>query len=123
MARRTKDAPGATERAAAARARRVSPTSGRVTPKGGNRPRPPRAGTGTTRYAKEATGRYTAPISAEFRSSPWWVPALMLTFFGLGVMSIVLNYLGVLPSSPSNAYLLGGLGCIIAGFVVSTRWH
>lgn len=122
MARRTKDAPGSSDRATP-RPRRVTPTSGRVTPKGGNRPRPPRDGTGTTRYAREATGRYTAPTPAEFKTSPWWVPTIMLAFFGLGVLSIVLNYLGVLPSSPSNGYLLGGLGCIIAGFVVSTRWH
>jgi hypothetical protein len=47
----------------------------------------------------------------------------MLVFFIGGILAIVLNYLGVLPSSPSNAYLLGGLGAIVAGFVVSTRWH
>lgn len=77
----------------------------------------------TPRYAREATGRYTAPIPTEYKSSPWWLPAMMLTFFGFGVLSIVLNYLGVLPASPSNYYLLGGLGLIILGFITSTKWH
>ncbi|MDQ2728470.1 MAG: cell division protein CrgA [Actinomycetota bacterium] len=113
MARRTKDAPG------------------RATPKGTRPNRPAKSSTRTAtssaagpRYAREATGRYTPPTSQEERKpSPWWVPTLMLVFFGGGVLAILLNYLGVLPSSPSNGYLLGGLGAIIAGFVVSTKWH
>jgi hypothetical protein len=102
MARRTKDAPG-----------RVTPKGGRVTPKGGS-------GAGATRTT---SGRYTAPIPDEYRSSPWWVPAIMLSLFGLGVIAILLNYLSVLPSSPSNWYLLGGLGAIVAGFIAATRYH
>jgi hypothetical protein len=100
MARRTKDAPG-----------RVTPKGGRVTPKGGA------VNTRTT------TGRYTAPIPEEYRTSPWWVPAIMLGFFGVGVIGILLNYLSLLPASPSNWYLLGGLGFIILGFISATRWH
>lgn len=99
MPRRTKDAPG------------------RVTPKGGGRVTPRPAGGATT------SGRYTAPIPNEYRSSPWWVPALMLAFFALGVLAIVLNYLSLLPASPSNWYLLGGLVGIVAGFVTATRYH
>lgn len=97
MARRTKDAPG------------------RVTPKGSGRVTPTEA--------RAASGRYTAPIPDEYRSSPWWVPALILTFFGVGVLLIVLNYLSLLPASPSNWYLLGGLAGIILGFVSATRYH
>jgi hypothetical protein len=93
MARRTKDAPG-----------RVTPKGGRVT-------------------TRPASGRYTAPIPDELRSSSWMVPALMLTFMGLGVLAIVLDYLGLLPASPNNWYLLGGLVGIVAGFIVATRWH
>jgi hypothetical protein len=107
MARRTKDAPG-----------RVTPKggTGRVTPAGtsaGARA----AASGTT------TGRYTAPIPDEYRSSPWYVPAIMLAFFGLGVLAIVLNYLSLLPASPSNWYLLGGLVGIVAGFIAATKYH
>ncbi|MCU4186122.1 cell division protein CrgA [Acidiferrimicrobium sp. IK] len=107
MARRTKDAPG------------------RVTPKGG----PARARGGSSRAGTEesgrpASGRYTAPVPHEWdRSSPWWVPVLMLALFGIGVLGIVLNYLGVLPGGASNVYLLIGLGCIVAGFITATQYR
>jgi Cell division protein CrgA len=51
------------------------------------------------------------------------VPAIMLGLFGLGILAIVLNYLALLPASPSNWYLLGGLGGIIAGFIAATKYH
>ncbi len=70
-----------------------------------------------------ATGRYTPPIPDEYRSSPWWIPALVLAFMGAGVIVIVLNYLTLLPASPTNWYLLGGLAGVVAGFVVATRWR
>ncbi|HLI24638.1 MAG TPA: cell division protein CrgA [Acidimicrobiales bacterium] len=98
MARKTKDAPG------------------RVTPKGTT----PRSG---SRTGTVTSGRYTAPIPREVRSSPWWVPAIMLALFGLGVICILLNYVGVLPGGASNVYLLVGLALIIAGFIVATRYH
>ncbi|MDQ2754446.1 MAG: hypothetical protein M3R71_02730 [Actinomycetota bacterium] len=47
----------------------------------------------------------------------------MLTLFSLGVLCIVLNYLGALPGSASNAYLLGGLGLIVGGFIVATQYR
>ncbi|HLI01667.1 MAG TPA: cell division protein CrgA [Acidimicrobiales bacterium] len=114
MPRRTKDAPG-----------RVTPrgTTGRVTPKG-TRPSTARGRAVTSgNPTGTPSGRYTAPIPDEYRSSPWWVPAIMLAFFGLGVLVIVLNYLSLLPASPTNWYLLGGLAAIVAGFVAATRYH
>ena len=107
MPRKTKDAPG------------------RVTPKGG----PVRAGgsgraTGGPGGRAQATGgRYTAPIPREYRSSPWWVPVLILTFFGLGLICILLNYLGLLPGGANNWYLIVGLGLIVSGFIAATRYH
>ena len=103
MARKTKDAPG------------------RVTPKGspGRRRRPGRPAS----HVGLVSGRYTAPIPAEYRASPWWVPVLMLTFFGSGIICILLNYLSVLPGGASNGYLLVGLGLIVVGFITATRWH
>jgi hypothetical protein len=99
MARKTKDA-----------------RPGRVTPKGGPATRKVVGATAT------AGGRYTAPIPQEFRTSGWWVPALMIAFFAGGLAVIVLNYLGIFGQT-SNWYLLGGLGGIVAGFITSTRWH
>jgi Cell division protein CrgA len=80
--------------------------------------------------AYQQSGRYTPP-SARARSdaelaasmeSPPWVAGLMFLFFGIGLIIIVLNYMFTfLPSSPSNWYLLGGLGAIILGFITATR--
>jgi cell division protein CrgA len=100
MPRKTKDAPG------------------RVTPKGGPTRRGPSGGATPT-----GSGRYTAPIPREVRSSPPWVPVLILAFFGLGLICIVLNYLGILPGGASNVYLFIGLGLIVAGFIAATRYH
>jgi hypothetical protein len=95
--------------------RRTKEAPGRVTAKADSRGR---ALVGTT-----ASGRYTAPTPADYRHSPWWVPVVMLTFFGAGLLMIVLNYISLLPAAPSNWYLLGGLGLIICGFVVSTQYR
>ena len=93
-------------------------TTGRVTPKGGGKGKPaPAVDAGI------ASGRYTPPITKAERVSPWWVPALMFSFLGLGVVVIVLNYVGLLPGETSNGYLLGGLGFITAGFITATNYH
>jgi hypothetical protein len=57
------------------------------------------------------------------RSSPRWYPILILALFAIGVVGIMLNYLGLLPGGASNIYLFVGLGFIVAGFVAATRWH
>src|SRR3954451_5356975 len=91
-------------------------TTGRVTPKGGTKP-PAKVDAGV------ASGRYTPPIPREQKVSPWWVPALMFTFLGLGVVVIVLNYVGLLPGATTNGYLLLGLGFITVGFITATNYH
>jgi hypothetical protein len=98
MARRTKDAP-----------------TGRVTPKGG--------GKTVGRAAPPASGRYTPPIPREYKESSRWVPILLLTFLILGMLTIVSNYLGLLPGGASNGYLLLGLGLITLGFITATRYR
>ena len=44
------------------------------------------------------------------RSSPRWFPFLILALFGIGLVGIMLNYLGLLPGGASNVYLFIGLG-------------
>ena len=95
--------------------RRTKEAPGRVTPRADAR----RQGADLP----TVSGRYTAPLPADYRHSPWWVPAFMLAFFGLGILMIVLNYISLLPSAPSNWYLLGGLGLIVCGFAVSTQYR
>jgi Cell division protein CrgA len=101
------------------------PAAGRATPKS-NRP----AGATSAKKVAAATtsGRYTPPIPREQKVSPWWVPALMFTLLGVGALMILLNYLGVLlpgvsEGDPNNAYLLGGLGLILAGIITATQYH
>ena len=41
----------------------------------------------------------------------------------IGVLMIVLNYFDVLPASPTNWYLFGGIIIFAGGFGLATRWH
>ena len=74
---------------------------GRVTPKGG-----PSAGakrTSSSERAPEASTRYTPPTaSAHDLPSPPWVPVLMFSLFGIGMLVIFLNYVSLLPGAVSN---------------------
>jgi len=86
---------------------------GRVTPKGG-----------TPAAARPApSSRYTPPIPQEQKVSAPWVPVLMFTLLGLGLVVIFLNYLGVLPGDTKNSYLLVGLGFILGGIVTATQYR
>ena len=68
-------------------------------------------------------GRYTPPVPRDVKVSPIWVPILMFTLLGLGMIVIVINYLGLLPGEADNKYLLAGLVLITLGFVVATRYR
>ena len=72
---------------------------------------------------KPPPGRYTPPVPREVKVSPLWVPVLMFTFLGVGMLVIVINYLGVLPGGADNKYLLVGLVLITAGFITATRYR
>lgn len=88
-------------------------SSGRVTPKA----KPAKVQAPTT------SGRYTPPIPRRKRSSPGWVPVLMLGLLIVGVLLIIVNYLKVLPGGASDWYLLGGLLLICGGFAVATQYR
>lgn len=87
--------------------RRIEGGSSRTTPKGGEAP---------------ASRRYTPPTPNKADlPSPTWVPVLMFALFGLGFLSIFLNYTETLPGSPSGWWLVGGLGGILAGIITATQ--
>lgn len=80
------------------------------------------------------TERYTPPVPVTYKRSSRIVPILMFTFFGLGVLIILLGYL---PNSPGVSflaklagfdpsadyvYVVTGLILISLGFVVATRY-
>lgn len=87
--------------------RRVS--GGRVTPKG-TRPE------GYTPQQVSHTGHEDLP------PSPLWVPVLMFGLLGLGVVVILLNYVGSFWDT-SNPILLVGLGMILSGIITATRYR
>lgn len=57
---------------------------------------------------------------ASLPPSPLWVPTLMFSLLGLGIIIIVTNYFGMLPGGANNAFLLIGIGQVTAGFIVAT---
>jgi hypothetical protein len=77
--------------------------------------------------AYASSGRYTprqAPQvptgKVQSPESPAWVAWLMFAFFAAGLVVIVLNYAAFFWDT-SNWALIGGLGCIVAGFIAATR--
>jgi hypothetical protein len=71
----------------------------------------------------EESGRYTPPIPKEVRRSPRWYGGVVLGLLVVGVLTILLNYLTVLPGSVTVWYLITGLVLIFAGFLMATRYH
>ena len=77
----------------------------------------------TPKGSMPSAGRYTPPVPKEYKVSPIWVPILMFSLLGLGMLLIVTNYMGILPGGAKNTYLLIGLGLITGGFITATRYH
>ena len=73
--------------------------------------------------AQRITGRYTAPIPGNLKKSPKWMGILILVLAGVGMLSIILDYMNVLPGGASNWYLLTGLVCILSACLVGTRYR
>ena len=48
---------------------------------------------------------------------------LVLVLLGLGVVAIIVNYVGVLPGGSSDWYLMGGLALLLVGLLVATRYR
>jgi hypothetical protein len=62
------------------------------------------------------------PPPKDHRPSPVWYAAIMFTLMAIGVIVIVINYIGLLPGGTDNNYLYMGLGAIAAGFLM-TLWY
>jgi hypothetical protein len=72
--------------------------------------------------APEARGKVTARRPVSDDHSPKWYGWLIVSLLGLGMLTIILNYLAVLPGSVSSWYLVGGLVVMFAGFYLATRY-
>ncbi len=104
------------ERTRAGRTRAGSAASARKT-RGASR------GGRTGRVTPKATARYTPPVPKSVKVSPRWVPVVMFAFLIIGILCVVINYMGLLPGGASNWYLLLGLGLIAAGFITATQYR
>lgn len=47
----------------------------------------------------------------------------MFGLLALGIILIVLNYVELLPGSPTNTWLLIGLGAILGGIITATQYR
>ncbi len=96
-----------------------------VKPPSKKAPKSPKPGTAPSgRVTPKATGRYTPPVPRSEKVSPRWVPIVMFTSLGLGMLVILANYVSLLPGGePSNMYLLVGLALITVGFITATKFH
>jgi len=83
-----------------------------------------RGGRVTPKKQPAPTGRYTPPTPKSKKESPIWVPVLMFTCLGLGVLIILANYVGLMPGGDANNwYLLIGLALITTGFLTATQYR
>ncbi len=73
--------------------------------------------------SKSKRRRYTPPPKPKPKPSPRWVPILMLVLLGLGVLDLILYYLGALPGQSPLWGLLLGFGLISSGFFVGIFWR
>ena len=76
--------------------------------------------------SKSKRRRYQPPPKKKPKPSPKWFGWTILLVMGVGVLMIVLNYLGVMPGTgrqANNLYLFLGLGLIALGFLMSTIWR
>ena len=55
--------------------------------------------------------------------SPAWYVGLMFGLMALGIIVILLNYMGLLPGGTDSKWLLGGLGMIGIGFAMTLNFR
>ena len=54
------------------------------------------------------------------------MPILMFALWGVGLLVIILNYMGVMPGGGEDGsgwYLIAGLVSILGGIMVATQYH
>jgi hypothetical protein len=76
--------------------------------------------------SKSKRNRYIPPPPKKRKPSPRWFGWLILAVMGVGVLTIVANYMGLIPGTNGTAsqiYLFAGLGAIALGFLLSTQWR
>jgi len=83
--------------------------------------------------SKSKRSRYIPPPKPKPKPSPKWVPRLMIALLAIGVIDLILYYMGLLPQgcvgrdgicwgSPLWG-LLSGFGFIAGGFFTGVFWR
>ncbi len=72
--------------------------------------------------SKSKRSRYQPPPRPKPKPSPVWYGYVVMTPIVAGVLSIVVNYFGVLWET-TNAALWVGITLIAVGFALATRWR
>src|SRR5205085_10772733 len=81
-----------------------------------------RGGRVTPKKQAAPTWRYTPPTPKSKKVSPVWVPVVMFTCLGLGVLIILANYVGLMRAGDANNwYPLIGLGLITGRFLTAPQ--
>jgi hypothetical protein len=65
---------------------------------------------------------HTPPPAKEVKVSPTWYVATMFSLMAIGVITIILNYIGLMPGDAIN-WLYMGLLAIAIGFVMTLNYH
>lgn len=55
--------------------------------------------------------------------SPMWYVVLMFGLMAVGIVVILTNYIGILPSGTNNTYLISGLAMIGVGFAMTMNYR
>ncbi len=64
------------------------------------------------------SGRYTPKTPKSYGKSPRWYAPICLAIIVLALLTIIINYTAsILPGSPSNWYLIGGVIGMAAGLM------
>lgn len=83
----------------------------------------------TSRVTPKGTRPQNAPLPAQHtsgssgdQSAPWfgWMIGALLA---VGTAAIVSNYMSWLPGSPHSAWIAVGLGIVLVGILLATRWR
>jgi hypothetical protein len=72
---------------------------------------------------RRPSGRYTPPIPKSVKRSPRWYPWVLLSLLLVGVLCIILDYIQVLPASPTNWYVVAGLVAILLAALMATSYR
>ncbi len=76
--------------------------------------------------SKAKRRRFQPPPKKKPKPSPRWFGVLVLTIMAIGVLMIILNYLGLIPGTggqATNFWLFTGLIVIAVGFLLATQWR